>query len=403
MVVAEKPITEHDSLSLTRNLLSIAIFNISYLRCLFPEDYFNDKSAPALEMKIKELVPVDDESRRLIDWMKKVCFSYSNSDCEQVTMNISCLGNKKQGATFNSNGNTDITPIQMRSSACKMIRTLVQLTRTLDRMPEERTILMKLIYYEDVTVKSILEDPYQDENNDMEDDAEISLRVDSVKQLNRQMTIVSHSKKDGRYIGSLVAYSPVMMDKNLSHESDTQNDKHPLTHVRDWVGSCRIDIELNDVLTNFPDISVYKTKAVTDQFIKWLGKILDKLVKEEILLRTGKDTYFFSKLKKLSQDIVLKEDMDVQVNLANEKVQQRNDEDYLYMKALYHVLPMDYMTISKLQSKLEGEANEATVRQLIDNMARDGFVEADDNERLGKRVIQSELTISYLRSRMPWI
>ncbi|KAI3887394.1 hypothetical protein MKW92_050780 [Papaver armeniacum] len=93
--------------------------------------------------------------------------------------------------------------------------------RTLDRMPEERTILMKLLYYEDVTpiyyeppffgvyseqeanhpwlktplkmeivnvncehfvlalkVKSIL-DPCQDENNDMEDDEEISLGVDS--------------------------------------------------------------------------------------------------------------------------------------------------------------------------------------------------------------------------------
>ncbi|MCI60507.1 HORMA domain-containing protein, partial [Trifolium medium] len=32
-----------------------------------------------------------------------------------------------------------------------MIRTLVQLMRTLEKMPEERTILMKLLYYDDVT------------------------------------------------------------------------------------------------------------------------------------------------------------------------------------------------------------------------------------------------------------
>lgn len=32
----------------TRNLLRIAIFNISYIRGLFPEKYFNDKSVPAL-------------------------------------------------------------------------------------------------------------------------------------------------------------------------------------------------------------------------------------------------------------------------------------------------------------------------------------------------------------------
>jgi hypothetical protein len=75
---------------------------ISYIRGLFPEKYFNDKSVPALgqdqtqylhaksvsqcdiyelkasnkllfvaEMKIKKLMPMDDESRRLIDWMEK--------------------------------------------------------------------------------------------------------------------------------------------------------------------------------------------------------------------------------------------------------------------------------------------------------------------------------------------
>lgn len=94
----------------TRNLLRIAIFNISYIRGLFPEKYFNDKSVPALgkitlqyssclrvllftiytesskslnliynyglmtEMKIKKLLPVDADSRRLIDWMEKGTF-----------------------------------------------------------------------------------------------------------------------------------------------------------------------------------------------------------------------------------------------------------------------------------------------------------------------------------------
>lgn len=32
----------------TRNLLRIAIFNISYIRGLFPEKYFSDKNVPAL-------------------------------------------------------------------------------------------------------------------------------------------------------------------------------------------------------------------------------------------------------------------------------------------------------------------------------------------------------------------
>ncbi|XP_026380193.1 meiosis-specific protein ASY1-like isoform X1 [Papaver somniferum] len=466
MVVAQKlkeaEITEQDSLLLTRNLLRIAIFNISYIRGLFPENYFNDKSVPALEMKIKKLMPMDAESRRLIDWMEKgvydalqkkylktllfciseaidgpmieeyaFSFSYSNSDSEEVMMNISHTGNKKKGATFKSNGNTDITPNQMRSSACKMVRTLVQLMRTLDRMPEERTILMKLLYYEDVTpidyeppffrgcseqeanhpwlknplkmeignvnskhfvlalkVKSIL-DPCQDENSDMEDDEEISLGVDSTPTTDPSDSDseMSHSANDDdRYIVAPLDKARSRENNCMTdHEDDTQDaeeDEHQLTRVRDWISSRHIDnVELTDVLSSFPDISV----ALTEE-------IMDKLVNQNILSRTGKDSYSISKMKKPNQAIVVKEEMDVQVNQVDEKVQRGNDEDYLYLKSLYHVLPLDYVTISKLQSKLEGEANQATVRKLLDKMACDGYVEAKSKPRLGKRVIRSELT-----------
>ncbi|MCL7031046.1 hypothetical protein MKW94_002456 [Papaver nudicaule] len=116
---------------------------------------------------------------------------------------------------------------------------------------------------------------------------------------------------------------------------------------------------------------------------------MDKLVTQNILSRTGKDCYSISKLKLMSsktkppQNIVAEDEMDVQVNQVDEKVQRGNDEDYLYMKALYHVLPLDYVTISKLQSKLEGEANQATVRKLLDKMVCDGYVDAKSKPRLG--------------------
>ncbi|RZC51124.1 hypothetical protein C5167_019548 [Papaver somniferum] len=356
----------------TRNLFRIAIFNISYIRGLFPENYFNDKSVPALEMKIKKFMPIDAESRRLIDLMEKgvydalqkkylktllFCISEAIDGpmieeyacIEEVMMNISRTGNKKQGATFKSNGNTDITPNQMRSSACKMVRTLVQLMRTLDRMPEERTILMKLLYYEDVTpidyeppffrgcseqeanhpwlknplkikhfvlalkVKSIL-DPCQDENNDMEDDEEISLGVDSTPTTDpsNSDSEMSHSANDDdRYVVAPVdkarsrenngmadhegnlgvdstpttdpsdsdsemshsandddGYIVAPVDKARSrenngmadHEDDTQDaeeDEHQLTRVRDWISSRHINnVELTDFFSSFPDISV---------------------------------------------------------------------------------------------------------------------------------------------------
>ncbi|MCL7029090.1 hypothetical protein MKW94_029332, partial [Papaver nudicaule] len=237
-------------------------------------------------------------------------FSYSNSDSEEVKMNISRAGDKKKGATFKSNGNTDFTPNQMRSSACKMIRTLVQLMRTLDRMPEERTILMKLLYYEDVTpmdyeppffrgcseqegnhpwlksplkmeignvnskhfvlalkVKSIL-DPCQDENNDMEDDEEISLGADSMQTTDPSDSDseVSHSEKHDEDNESSLDKTRSEENNGMDdHKDDTQDaeeEEHQLTLVRDWILSRHIDsIDLTDVLSNFPDISVALTEG----------------------------------------------------------------------------------------------------------------------------------------------
>ncbi|KAM7250677.1 hypothetical protein ACFE04_022560 [Oxalis oulophora] len=458
VVVAQKTkeaeITELDSLLLTRNLLRIAIFNISYIRGLFPEKYFNDKSVPALEMKIKKLLPVDAESRRLIDWMEKgreikkylktllfcVCeatdgamieeyafsFTYSGSDNQDVSMNINRTGNKKQGGTFNSSSTTQITPNQMRSSACKMVRTLVQLMRTLDKMPDERTIIMKLLYYDDVTphdyeppffkgcteeeghnpwtknplkmevgnvnskhliltlkVKSVL-DPCEDENDDIQDD-EVSLGADSVQRDDSSSDSdceVSQTQV-GEYIIAPIEKQRPEEDVGMADSDNTQDqeeDEHQFTGVKDWINSLQLDIvELNDVLSNFSDISV----VLADE-------IMDKLVKEGILSRNESDSYTIIRQKKFDYEFnVVKEELDGQAFSAGYKVPQV--EDPLYMKALYHALQMEYVTVTSLQNKLDGEANQTTVRKLINRMSQDGFLEAKGNRRLGKRVIHSRM------------
>ncbi|PKA47442.1 hypothetical protein AXF42_Ash020171 [Apostasia shenzhenica] len=68
------------------------------------------------------------------------------------------------------------------------------------------------------------------------------------------------------------------------------------------------------------------------------------------------------------------------------------DEDFMYIKALYHVLPLDHVTSGKLQKKLDGEANQNTVRKLLDRMVRDGYLQNSGNRKLGKRVVHSEAT-----------
>ncbi|KAK3130491.1 hypothetical protein QOZ80_6BG0494100 [Eleusine coracana subsp. coracana] len=326
----EAEITEQDSLLLTRNLLRIAIYNISYIRGLFPEKYFNDKSVPALEMKIKKLMPMDAESRRLIDWMEKgvydalqkkylktllfcICekeegpmieeyafsFSYPNINTEEVAMNMSRTGSKKSSATFKSNA-AEVTPDQMRSSACKMIRTLVSLMRTLDQMPEERTILMKLLYYDDATpedyeppffkccadkeainiwnknplkmevgnvnskhlvlalkVKSIL-DPCDDNNASSGDDG-MSVENESDQDDDFSDTEVRPSEAD-RYVVAPNDGNCKGQSTGTISEDDTQDAAHEeelTTQVREWI--CSKDtgtINVSDVHSNFPDISM---------------------------------------------------------------------------------------------------------------------------------------------------
>uniref|UniRef100_A0A6N2K9R7 HORMA domain-containing protein n=1 Tax=Salix viminalis TaxID=40686 RepID=A0A6N2K9R7_SALVM len=315
MVVAQKvkeaEITEQDSLLLTRNLLRIAIFNISYIRGLFPDKYFNDKSVPALgvydalqKKYLKTLlfcVCETTEGPMIEEYT--FSFSYSNSESQEVSMNINRTGNKKQGGTFKYNSTTEITPNQMRSSACKMVRTLVQLMRTLDKMPEERAVLMKLLYYDDVTpadyeppffrgcteeeahnawikhplqmevgnvnskhfvlalkVKSVL-DPCEDEHDDMEDD-EVSLGADSAQRngSSESGSEVNESQEDQYIVAPVDKQRPEEDSGQLVDEDDTQDqeeDAQQLARVKDWVNSYHLDtIELTDVLSNFPDISV---------------------------------------------------------------------------------------------------------------------------------------------------
>ncbi|XP_020213041.1 meiosis-specific protein ASY1 [Cajanus cajan] len=460
MVVAQKlkeaEITEQDSLLLTRNLLRIAIFNISYIRGLFPEKYFNDKSVPALEMKIKKLMPLDAESRRLIDWMEKgvydalqkkylktllfcVCeavdgpmieeyafsFSYSDSENQEVSMNINRTGNKKQRGTFKCNSTTEITPQQMRSSACKMIRTLVQLMRTLEKMPEERTILMKLLYYDDVTpadyeppffrgcadeeayhpweknplkmevgnvnskhfvlalkVKSVL-DPCEDDNEGIQDD--MSAGDDSMQQNEYYDTDSEVDLTQGnRFIVAPIDKQQEQEDNGMIDEDNTQDpmeDEQQLVRVKEWINGCHRDtFDLTDVLSNFPDISVVLTE-----------EIMDKLVEEGVLSKIGKETYGINKDKKLEYEFaVVKEENDGQIPQVFDKALLV--EDRIYMKALYHALPMTHVSVTKLQCLLDGEVNQSATRKIIDKMVRDGFVEPKGSKRLGKRVIHSELT-----------
>ncbi|ONM22773.1 Shaggy kinase-like protein [Zea mays] len=110
-----------DRIVVTRNLLRIAIYNISYIRGLFHEKYFSDKSVPALgvydalqKKYLKTLLfcICEKEEGPMIEEYA-FSFSYPNTSTEEVAMNMSRTGSKKGSTTFTSNA-SEVTPDQMR-------------------------------------------------------------------------------------------------------------------------------------------------------------------------------------------------------------------------------------------------------------------------------------------------
>ncbi|KAG2321989.1 hypothetical protein Bca52824_015202 [Brassica carinata] len=118
---------------------------------------------------------------------------------------------------------------------------------------------------------------------------------------------------------------------------------------------------------------------------------MDQLEKEGVLSKTGKDTYIINRDKAPWSEFNFVKD-EAAGKTAPKEEKSIAPEDYMYMKALYHSLPMQYVTITKLHNMLDGEANQSAVRKLIDRMIQEGYVEDSSNRRLGKRVIHSVLT-----------
>ncbi|KAG2486880.1 hypothetical protein HYH03_014474 [Edaphochlamys debaryana] len=177
-------ISHTESLELVRCLLRVSIFHVSYLRGLFPEKSFKGVDMRNLEdMHVKILMPSCDESRRLVDWVEggvydaikrgflKNLFFGISTDPEgtqlleeyiftfkygegRVAMDIAATagegGGKKGGKASGefkqdaAGPRSDLSSV--RYQVCRLIRMLVQVCRTLDKVPAERYLFMKLTY-----------------------------------------------------------------------------------------------------------------------------------------------------------------------------------------------------------------------------------------------------------------
>ncbi|KAL4558379.1 hypothetical protein LXL04_036578 [Taraxacum kok-saghyz] len=186
------------------------------------------------------------------------------------------------------------------------------------------------------------------------------------------------SLSDDEYIMAPVDKQAEQPDDTMADEDDTQDpdEDEQLNRVKEWISSYHLDnLDVTDVLSNFPDIS-----------LALIEEVMNKLVNEGILSKSGTDSFNIKRPRKTEFEFdAVKEE-------GEKKSPSTMLDGDMYMKALFHALPMDYITIPKLQSKLGGEVNQTMVRKLMDKTTKEGFIETSSSRRLGKRVVHSEIT-----------
>ncbi|CAE1230074.1 HORMA domain-containing protein 1,HORMA domain-containing protein 2 [Acanthosepion pharaonis] len=162
-------ITEQQSTLFVKKLLAVAVSNITYLRAMFPEQAFGDRSLEELNLKILR----DDSSCpgacQVIKWMKG-CFDaldkkylerliigiYTNpndlnSIIESYTFKFSYTQN---GIDIYRNGNKITgaeTATETRKATIQLLRTIIVLNQTLKPLPDDVWLTVKLYYHDEVT------------------------------------------------------------------------------------------------------------------------------------------------------------------------------------------------------------------------------------------------------------
>ena len=168
----EATITKPQSFQLTKNLLRISLFQIAFIRNLFPSSFFSERTIFD-DLNVKILNPKCEVSKRLVDWMEVgVCealykeylkclrfgitsndkgnelieeyvFTFAYQPDGEIRMQI--LNSIKKSPV---NALNDSTVMQLKGQVSKMTRLLIALMASFDPIPGEKNIAVHLEYYE---------------------------------------------------------------------------------------------------------------------------------------------------------------------------------------------------------------------------------------------------------------
>ncbi|KAH9519181.1 HORMA domain-containing protein 1 [Bulinus truncatus] len=168
-IFPNEQVTEQKSALFVKKLLAVAISNITYLRAIFPEHAYGDKSLEDLNLKV-----LRDESScpgacQVIKWVKG-CFDALDKKYLSFFYQIyvdpknpeSVIESYTFKFTYHNHGEIDIyrndkkvssaySSEETKKATIRLLRTLIILTNTLTSLPDNVMMTMKLFYYDEVT------------------------------------------------------------------------------------------------------------------------------------------------------------------------------------------------------------------------------------------------------------
>lgn len=185
--IRPKAMTKEKSFLHTKRILAIAVSSIAYIRQLFPDDSFSERTIDGMKVKI---LKNDENTKMLIEWMagvydavekeylKRLVFavSYKEQEAERdiVETYTFTFTYPKDGVSTDVHLSKDGHPIQTtqlsaedtKKSAQKFIRNLFSLVSTFDTIKSTLSITMRLTYYEDRRPEEYQPPGFEPDEND---------------------------------------------------------------------------------------------------------------------------------------------------------------------------------------------------------------------------------------------
>uniref|UniRef100_T1IXW8 HORMA domain-containing protein n=1 Tax=Strigamia maritima TaxID=126957 RepID=T1IXW8_STRMM len=157
--------TQKQSVLFMKKLLVMAVSNITYLRNILPEYAFEDKALLGLKLKILK-DQVNPKASQMIKWLKG-CFDAlerqylrqmiigiyeKNCDPECLLESYNFRFSYQDGLSVTVDKNDSETfRTTTRTSTLTMLRTILVLTNSLDALPNDVKMIIKLHYYDEKT------------------------------------------------------------------------------------------------------------------------------------------------------------------------------------------------------------------------------------------------------------